>query len=190
MWQTILGTAIGVLAGWLITYLVAKRISHRSKLLFRIEQIAFLSPADFGGRNLQILFAGQAVTDVVVLSLTVKNNGSNDIVIPASTGPRNPNSILAPSFDFEELKLLAVKTLNNDQSKFYIGLAIANADTRLYVNISRLREGTAAHFQILATGLGQRRDVEARDVKFFPGSTPNVDVVTQGIIHRPWLTQQ
>jgi hypothetical protein len=122
--------------------------------------------------------------------LEVSHRGHADIVVPDAGNPQSPNRPLQPSFDFDNLSVFEIRTVNNDQSRFYIALCKANYSHRIFVNIHRIRAGTTARFQIVATFTANPATINPSQVHFFPGTIPNIDIVTQGAISRPWLKRQ
>src|ERR1017187_50184 len=141
--ETAIGTVLGTICGGLITFFVTRWYIHRPTLIFRLDPAVLLLASDFG-RQLQLQFAGQSVDNLFVLALTVTNKGAADVVVQAAALAPSQRITRQPSFDFEDASLYSVRTLNNDESRFYIALAVANSNTRLYINIQRIRAGSTA----------------------------------------------
>jgi hypothetical protein len=187
---SVLSTVVGILVGGAITFFVARRYAHRPKLTFRLDPAALIFPDELGmGPHLELRYGNSPVTNLVSLSFVLTHTGSTDVVVADAAPPRPANATLQPFFDFADFEVFSVKTVNNDESRFYVALSKALGSTRVYVNIHRIRAGTTARFQMLGTLRNGRRHIEAEQVAFFPGALPNVDVLTQGIISRPWLTK-
>ena len=186
---TVIGTVLGIIGGGLITFFVTRWYIHRPTLIFRLDPAVLLLASDFG-KQLQLQFAGKPVDNLFVLALTVSSKGTADIVVQDAMSPPSQRITRQPSFDFADASLYSVRNLNNDESRFYIALAVANANQRLYVNIQRLRAGSTARFQIVGTWMKNPGPLKSERVQFFPGTIANINVRTQGCIHRPWLTEQ
>ncbi len=180
-------TIAGIRGGGIASYYITRHFIHRPKLCIRVDQTVLLLPQDFD-EHLEFRFAGAPVTNIVIFALTVENRGTADIIVPDAAPPRGPNATLQPFLHSDDLRVIAVRTLNNDLSRCYVTLSRASANHRLYINIHRIRTRTVARFQVVATFLDQPTPLQREVVKFFPGAIPNINVSTSGLIDRQWLT--
>ncbi|WP_062196777.1 hypothetical protein [Caldimonas taiwanensis] len=177
--KDILFLAIGLLGGGVISYLIARNVIHRPKLIFNLFQAGFIDPRTYHN-NLQLSAAGQPLQNIVVFNLEVSLKGRADLTAAAF------DERTKPSIDFPGCKIFGVRTLNNDETRFNIPLGLANDGARVIVNLNRLRAGTTARFQIVGTFVARPEDLSGYSASFFPGASTNVDVETKGAIARPW----
>lgn len=176
MWDLIL-VAGSLAVGGLITYYVTKNFSHRSTLNFDLTTSGIFNANDFG-RNFSITDGKQTYDNLAVINLSIELKGNHDLVEQSIR--ENPH------IDFENLQILSLKTLNNDESRFYIPLAVSKDSRRIYINMKDLRAGTKAVFSLVATI--HDRESGLMPAEFFPGRIANTDVRTSGLIKRPWKT--
>jgi hypothetical protein len=106
--------------------------------------------------------------------------------VPEADDAENSTTYIPPHIEFTDLFIHGFKTLNNDDSKFYIPLG--HSGPKVHINIHNLRAGATARFQILGTLRNGRTEFSADQARFFPGRIQNVDVTTHGMIARPWKT--
>jgi hypothetical protein len=186
---TIIGTVLGVVFGGLITYVIAVRVAHRSRLSIRLVPTVVLYPSDLDVHNaLTFSVQGRQVQNICALQLEIECKGKRDVVVDDARLPRPPNATPLPRVEFRDFRMIGVRTLNNDASRFYIPLSRPSERT-LYINIHRLRAGATARFQIVGELEHGRRQFDADQCQLFPGAIPDIDLVTSGRIHRPWLTR-
>jgi hypothetical protein len=177
----------GIAGGGLVSYLVTRRYIHRPRLSIRLDTAALLLPQDFD-EALEFRFAGAPVHNLLIMTLTLENQGTADILVPDAAPPRPPTATLQPFLHFEGIRVSAVRTTNNDVSRFNIPIGRAVANHRLYLNIHRIRAHTTARFQIIGTFEGTPTPLSNELVRFFPGAIPNIDIATGGALQGPWLT--
>jgi hypothetical protein len=132
---------------------------------------------------------GRQVDNICALQLEVASKGHRDIVVEDAAPPRPPNATPFPRIDFKDFRIIGIRTLNNDASRFYIPIGRRANNRGVYLNIHRLRAGSTARFQIVGELEGGRRWFEPEQCEIFPGAIPNIDFLTSGTISRPWLTE-
>jgi hypothetical protein len=180
----------GIIGGAVVTFVIARRVVHRPKLCVRVEPTLVLFPADLDVHDrLAFSVGGHNVDNLCALAVEVVCKGQKDVVVPDAAPPRGPNATPLPRIDFDDFRIIGIRTLNNDASRFYIALGRRANNRGIHLNIHRLRAGATARFQVVGELEGGRRQFDADQCRVFPGAIPDVDFVTSGKIARPWLTQ-
>lgn len=170
---------LGLLGGGLITWLAAKKLIHRPILKFRLYCAATLRKTDFG-RKFKMSAGDTDLNNLCVFNLEMHLKGRADISkdqVPEDNKP----TLFFPNFT-----IFDVRTIDYDETRFSIPLAIAANGSMLIVNISRMRSNTIARFQILGTFRDSDTDPNLFSSHFYPGSLHNVDMETAGQIKKPW----
>ena len=188
MVTTLILTLTRIVVSALVTFMVTRRVSHRPTLVVRLEPSLFLSPEDLdvhGGLSLSV--GRHKVRNICVLLLEVHCKGEKDIDVADAEPPRGPNSTPLPRLDFRDFRIVGIRTLNNDRSRFYVPISRHSGDQGLYVNIHHLGAGATAQFQIVGELENDRTEFAADQCMVFRGAIPNTNFDTSGTIARPWL---
>ena len=172
-----------LILGAIISYFVTIRFIHRPTLMITLKQVAAIVPDEIrAGPNLQMTYDRRPINNLAAFILEVSNKGKADIVVPSNISQQPDNSIPQPNIRFEGVRILAVKTLNNNPSKFNIPLAPHLEGTQMYVNVLRIKSGATAKFQILGTFTDNSSSLESEKVTLYSGAIPNVNIKTDGIL--------
>lgn len=169
----------GIVGGGIVSWLVAKRFIHRPHLIFSLKPAAILRKSDFG-RTFKMSANGKELDNLCVFNLGMHLKGKSDLSrsqIPEDNKP----TLFFPGFTIYD-----VRTIEYDETRFNIPLAIAAKGSLLIVNIERMRANTHASFQIIGSFWDSGVDPEEFSADFYPGSLHNVDVESAGHIRRPW----
>jgi hypothetical protein len=185
---TVIGIVVGIAAGALVSFLIARRVIHRPTLLIKIEPSLVLSPGDLDVHGvLTLSLGGRKVQNICVLVLEVACRGQKDIVVTDAAPPRSATATPLPRIDFREFRIIGIRTTNNDLSRFYVPISRHSNGRGLYVNIHRLSAGTTARFQVVGELENSRKRFEAEQCEIFPGAIPDIKFATAGSIARQRL---
>ncbi len=169
----------GIIGGGIVSLWVAKRFIHRPHLKFSIRPAAILRKSDFG-RTFKMSANGNNLDNLCVFTLDMHLKGKSDLSrdqVPEDNKP----TLFFPNFTIYD-----VRTIEYDETRFDIPLAIAAKGALLIVNIERMRANTHASFQIIGSFWDSAIEPEDFSAEFYPGSLHNVDVESSGHIRRPW----
>jgi hypothetical protein len=170
---------MGLIGGGLVSLFVAKRFIHRPHLNFSLRPAAILRKSDFG-RTFKMSANGKNLENLCVFNLGLHLKGKSDISkdqIPDNNKP----TLFFPNFTIYD-----VRTIEYDETRFDIPLAIAANGSMLIVNIERMRANTHARFQIIGSYWDSDSNPEDFAADFYPGSLHNIDVESSGHIMKPW----
>ena len=173
-----------------MTYFIARRVIHRPKLTITVEPTLVLRPEDLDVHDsLELSVKGKKVQALCALSLEIACKGRKDVVVPDAGRGRAPGATPLPRVDFNGFRIVGIRTLNNDASRFYIPLGRHSGGRGVYLNIHRLRAGAVARFQIIGELETGRAQFDPEQCHVFPGAIPDVDLLTRGTVARPWLKE-
>jgi hypothetical protein len=115
-----------------------------------------------------------------VYDLTIKNKGNRDLNEDQNESDSNPR------IDLKNGKAIGVRTVNMDNSQFYIPIARGNGNRSIHINFGRLRSGGVASFMIMCIPESDDKEIE---FSLFPAFVPNFNVERTGLIEGPTLTR-
>ncbi len=170
---------LGLLGGVIGSWFVAKRFIHRPVLKFGLRPAAILRKSDFG-RTFKMSANGRDLENLCVFNLDMHLKGRSDISkdqVPEDNKP----TLFFPGFTIYD-----VRTIEYDETRFSIPLALAASGALLIVNLARMRSNTHARFQIIGSFRDNDADPADFMAHFYPGSLHNVDMESSGHIRRPW----
>lgn len=190
-WGSVLGIgfgALGFLAGVVfgIWGLCATRAYSRRKVTVSMRPSYELRPTSFGlGARLQMEYDGKPVSDLRAFLLTVRNSGRRDILLEIDPANR-PAGAIFPSIEFTGLRIAGYHTVRNEKEDFYIALSKSKGDTKLWLNIEKIRRRKTAEFQIVCVPEGAHSAPKLEDTKatLCAGYVPNLEVKALGMLTR------
>ena len=165
-----------LLVGGVIAWIIAKRVSARSSLIFTLDKQFYIKASDIS-RKFSISLDGLNLQNLYVAKLRIELRGANDL------SDRDISCNNKPMLQFDKLKIFDIRTINNDLSQFEIPIGIVK-ESKLVINIKHLKRNSHADFYIIATS---KNDNEMFTVDFFPGFISGVDVKSAGLINPNWL---
>jgi hypothetical protein len=171
--------AAGIVGGGIASWLVAKKFIHRPHLKFSLKPAAILRKSDFG-RTFKMSANGNNLDNLCVFNLDMHLKGKSDL--SRDQVPEDNK----PTLFFSGFTIYDVRTIEYDETRFSIPLAIAANGSLLIVNIDRMRANTHASFQIIGSFRDSTINPEDFLADFYPGSLHNVDIGSAGHIRRPW----
>jgi hypothetical protein len=172
---TLLITVASTAVGCFITWLVARRVPHRRIISIRLEEAFRVNAQDFGlGERFAITYDRSAIPCLIGLKLTVTGVSGEDFVSSPSASALNPNIVL------KGFTVLGFRTLNKDDTKFYIPLSVG-VDGAVWTNINRLRAGTKAEFMIICR---KQSPDESEGFVLRNSFLPNFSVVGAGLLKK------
>lgn len=183
----IVGLIIGViglvlaLASFAYTRHQARK-SARSRLRLNLGCAFDLDPSKFQpdlSNVLGLSFNNQTVSNFVCLQLTVTLDGYVDLHDDAARQPPGPREPTRPKMLFQNLRILAVGTVDNDPNTFVIPLVRADHDASIFVNMVHMKAGASATFNILGTKPDRAAGIAA---ELSPGYVRQADVVPEGML--------
>jgi hypothetical protein len=180
---------LGLLIGVLATLWATKKLAHRPRLRLKLSMRAAIIPQDLDvAPDLIRFYVGdRQIYNLALLNLELSYQGYRDINLPAHDPTKHDRSILMPFIQFTDFQVLALTTLNNDQSRFYVPFGKGFADTRLYINVQRIKGGSTIKVQLLGTLFKQRTAFSEEQAQLFPGTIPDVDVSSSGLFAKEHL---
>lgn len=170
---------VGIGGGGIVSWFVAKRFIHRPQLRFSLKPTAILRKSDFG-RKFEMSANGQNLNNLCVFNLGMHLNGRADL--SRDQVPEDNK----PTLFFPRFTIYDVRTIEYDETRYSIPLAIAAKGSLLIINIDRMRANTYANFQVIGSFHDDSVDPEDFTADFYPGSLHNVDIESSGHIRRPW----
>jgi hypothetical protein len=176
----VMGVVFGV---WWTKY--QARRGARSTLHLNIFRHFELQPAELEpdlSRVLKISWAGSQLDNLVCLGMSLRLDGYRDYEDPSARTPPQPGEPTRPHIDFKNFQVLSIGTLNNDPNLFEIPMAKAHNDTRVYVNLVRLRANVDALFTLVGTKEESGHPISA---ELSPGYVKEVDIRPGGLLTVP-----
>ena len=190
-------TLVVFLAGVAVSWWAATHWIHRPRLVFDLEVGERIDPAELGLNWMTLQMGPLTIKNLIILHLSITNRGRRDVIVPdagkSASGQRPMSATPLPRIDFSRLGVLGFRTLNSDDSAYWIPLAKSRKShgdpQHLHIYIHRIRGGSTAHFRILGTVWEGSSALEPSDTDFFPGAIPDVDVDVCGLLRKPYLTK-
>lgn len=177
---------VGVLAGGLVTYLVARNIPNRPRLVISLTQEVSFSLADLGIQNVTLQHGVVPLPNLCVLELMISNRGSR--LFPRRGGDiRTDWNDPKPRIDFVDFEIIGKPIFLNSNPGFYVPIAKSGGDKRIYVNVQRIAAGVTARIRLVGVRDDHAKPFTAEEVHFFPGALHNVDVIGEGLLRPPYL---
>ena len=161
-----------LLLGGIISWVIARRVSSRSCLIFSLDKQFYIKASDIS-RKFSISVDGRSLKNLYVAKLSIKLRGANDL------SDKDVSCNKKPMLQFEKLKIFDIRTINNDSSQFDIPIGLVG-ESKLVINIKHFRRNSHADFYIIASSEGGEDDMYIAD--FFPGFISGVDAKTTGLI--------
>ncbi len=188
-WISIGIGAVGVAFGIGATLWAGRRLSHRPRLKIGVTPRATIVPQelDIEPNLLRFFVKERQIYNLCLLHVELRLDGFRDIILARHDSNNPDRTLINPFIQFTDFQILALHTLNNDESAFYIPLARSRSDTRLHINFQRMKAGTIVRFQILGTLFRQRTEFTEDQAALFPGTLPDVDVSSFGLIQADHL---
>jgi hypothetical protein len=186
---TVIGIVIGA-SGLLAAILCAvwgvhaTRSYSRHKLAVEMRPGYQLRPTSFGlGARLQMEYDGRSVGELRVFFLAVRNSGKRDILQEINPA-RRAAGVVFPSIEFVGLRVAGYHTVQNKEEDFYIALSKSKSDTKLWLNIEKIRRGKTAEFQIVCipNHLPPDERLEDTGAILHVGYIPDLEVEALGIL--------
>ena len=183
MISTIIGVG-GVGIGVAATIWAQRRLAHRPRLHITLDSRTVIVPQelDLPTDLLRIFIGERRIYNLALLHLTVRLSGYRDVSLPPPNPAQGGRIVTNPFIQFTDFQVLALHTYNNDESQFYVPLARSRGDTRLHINLQRMKAGAEMHVQILGTLFQQRQQFTPDQAGLFPGTVPDIDVTSGGLI--------
>lgn len=180
----IIGIAIGLVVaiiGILWTRAQARRSARGVFEIVMAKSYEFY-PLQFDaslGKKLEMNFLGTPISNFVCFEIRCHNEGYRDYENQVANQPKRPDEPYRPRIDFDNFRILAIRTDNNDPNLFQIPISRINDDQSIIFNVIRITAGSEAIFSVLGTKTNSRSPTSAR---LQPGYLRQMDVRPGGIL--------
>jgi hypothetical protein len=189
LFLSILGALLGGSLSWLVTYRYFKMGgSARSRLAITLSEVARIAPSTVGIR-LEMKVGSREVPNLLLFDLTVRNRGPHDIDIADAVEPGRRE--LRPRIVLPTGIRAVADPWNPEGSTPRQDVRVARTfeDTQqlLHIHVHRLASDASVSVRIVCTyELDEKPPLlEGKQVHFFPGFLPNVDVQALGLLAPP-----
>ena len=175
--ESILFNVLSIIGSGLFSFVIAKWVHARAQLKISLLRHTKVDAGALG-RSISFKSGDKNLTNLCVLKLTIKSGMFRGITKNNLYGDKKP------VLRIRGCKILDVKTVENNLTRFYIAISRKpNANDMLILNIEWLRHNTKAEF-LLSVTLEDGVDLRRIKPEFYPGLLHDVDVSVGGLISK------